>query len=81
MIILNVPDMTCGHCEKVITTAVLAVDSRAKIHFDQKKKSVAIQSTSGLQKIRNAIEATGYAAIAAEDEEQARDHCCGECSA
>ena len=40
MITFNVPDMTCGHCEKVITKAVKETDGNAKIHFDMNAKTV-----------------------------------------
>ena len=34
MITFEVKDMTCGHCIKAITQAVLTVDSTAKVQID-----------------------------------------------
>lgn len=31
---INVPDMTCGHCEKTIREALSAVDSNATVQVD-----------------------------------------------
>lgn len=33
-VIISVPDMTCGHCEKTIRDALSAVDSNAQIEID-----------------------------------------------
>ena len=33
-VIISVPDMTCGHCEKTIRDALSAIDSNAQIEID-----------------------------------------------
>ncbi len=33
--IFNVEGMTCGHCEKAVTKALLALDPQAKIVIDR----------------------------------------------
>lgn len=33
-VIISVPDMTCGHCEKTIREALSAIDSNAQIEID-----------------------------------------------
>lgn len=60
MITFNVPDMTCGHCEKVITAVIKAIDVDSKVDFDMKKKLVIIDSTESLERFQFAIEDSGY---------------------
>ncbi|MBC6905033.1 copper chaperone [Saccharophagus sp. K07] len=80
MITFNVPDMTCGHCEKVITKAVKETDGNAKIHFDMKAKTVAIDSSSPSRLLQQAIEATGYEVTVEGSNDKNNSSCCGHCS-
>ena len=42
--IFIVEGMTCGHCEKAVTKAVLAVDAQAKIVIDRTQNTVQVAS-------------------------------------
>lgn len=77
MITFNVPDMTCGHCEKVIANVVKEIDADSKIHFDLKQKIVEIQSTVSLEKLQLAIEDTGYVVNRAGNTIEAIENGCG----
>jgi len=54
-----VPDMTCGHCVKTITSAVQAVAPAAKVATDLASHRVAIEGADP-EKARAAIEEAGY---------------------
>ncbi len=79
MFTFNVPDMTCNHCEKVITKAIKALDSNAKIRFDIREKTVEVESSTNLQALQSAIENTGYS-VKAGNKIHAESSCCGHCS-
>lgn len=40
-----VPDMTCGHCVKMITQAVQAADADAQVHADTQTHQVTVETT------------------------------------
>ena len=42
--IFTVEGMTCGHCEKAVTNAVLALDAQAKVVIDRTRNTVQIDS-------------------------------------
>jgi copper chaperone len=61
MIALNVPDMTCAHCSRVITEAVLALDANAKINIDLAAHRVEIESQAAqATELLAALCAQGY---------------------
>jgi len=62
MIILNVPDMSCGHCSGVITKALHALDPAAVVGFDMHNHQVQIDTTQGAPVVVKAMEAAGYPA-------------------
>ena len=41
--IFQVTGMTCGHCERAVEQAVLAVDAQAKISIDRPGQQVVVQ--------------------------------------
>jgi copper chaperone len=41
---LTIPDMTCGHCQKTITGAVLAIDGNATLNFDMAVHKLSVTS-------------------------------------
>jgi copper chaperone len=47
MLIFQVPDMTCSHCVKAITQAVMAVDPSAMLECDLAAHQVRVQPGSG----------------------------------
>lgn len=58
MITLKVPDMTCGHCARSVTSAITGLDPAAKVQVDLASKQVVIES-------QVVTAAAGAAAIAA----------------
>ncbi|AWI58673.1 heavy-metal-associated domain-containing protein [Sinorhizobium fredii] len=59
---LNVSDMTCGHCVRVIENAVKTVDPDAKVAVDLDSKTASIDSQLGSDAFIAAIEDAGYKA-------------------
>lgn len=60
MLVLNIPDMSCGHCVATIEKAVHAVDPKATVAADLGAKSVRVESSAGVEAIRQALDAVGY---------------------
>ena len=40
----KVPDMTCAHCEKAITTELSKGDPKVKVEVDLKDKTVTVEN-------------------------------------
>ena len=60
-IILNVPDMSCGHCIKTIETAVRGLDAAASVRADLAAKTIAVDSSIiAVTDISQALDAAGY---------------------
>ena len=59
----NVQGMTCGHCEKAITKALLAFDPQAKIVIDRTVDFVEVLSDLPAEKFIQAIEDEGYRVV------------------
>lgn len=55
-----VPDMTCGHCVKSITSAVLTVEPSAQVQADLASHRVTVTGTSRAEQVRQAIQEAGY---------------------
>ena len=62
----TVPDMTCGHCVKAITGAVLAAYPAARVEIDLPTKRVAVENAGDRAAVASVIEAEGYSPVAAE---------------
>ena len=60
MLTLNVENMTCGHCVKAITQAVLAADPQAKIDITLENKQVMIQTQLEANQVISILEDEGY---------------------
>ena len=66
MITYQVDDMSCGHCVKTITDAVLEIDRAAAVSIDLPSHRVEIQPASATEEqLRAAIEKAGYTPVAA----------------
>ena len=60
----TVTGMTCGHCEKAVTKALLALDPQAKVVIDRSQNKVEVESTQARETLAKAIAEEGYAVAA-----------------
>jgi copper chaperone len=58
--IFTVEGMTCGHCEKAVTKALLALDSQAKIVINRTQNTVQVDSEMNREALVQAIADEGY---------------------
>jgi copper chaperone len=58
--IFTVEGMTCGHCEKAVTKAVLALDAQAKVMIDRAHNTVQVDSDKNREVLAQAIADEGY---------------------
>jgi copper chaperone len=58
--IFTVEGMTCGHCEKAVTKAVLTLDAQAKVVIDRARNTVQIDSEKNHAALAQVIAAEGY---------------------
>lgn len=59
----KVNGMTCGHCEKVVTSAIKQLDPQAIVVIDRSQNKVDVQSNQEHEALANAIAEEGYAVI------------------
>jgi len=58
--IFTVEGMTCGHCEKAVTKALLALDAQAKVLIDRAQNRVQVDSEKNRVALAQAIAEEGY---------------------
>lgn len=58
--IFNVKGMTCGHCEKAVSSAIRQLDPQAKIQIDRAGNRVEIDTTQPREALVEAIREEGY---------------------
>lgn len=58
--IFTVEGMTCGHCEKAVTKALLSLDALAKVVIDRTHNSVQVDSDKSREALAQAIADEGY---------------------
>jgi copper chaperone len=58
--IFTVEGMTCGHCEKAITKALLSLDAQAKVVIDRTQSTVQVDSDKNREALAQAIADEGY---------------------
>ena len=58
--IFNVEGMSCGHCEKAVTKALLALDPQAKVVIDRSQNKVEVDSGQSREALAKAIADEGY---------------------
>ena len=58
--VFTVEGMTCGHCEKAVTKALLALDAQAKIVINRTHNSVQVDSEQPREALAKAIAEEGY---------------------
>lgn len=62
--IFTVQGMTCGHCERAVTTAIKQIDPQAEVRIDRPQNRVEVTSEQPREKIAEAIREEGYAVTA-----------------
>jgi copper chaperone len=60
----TVTGMTCGHCEKAVTRALLQADPEAQVQIDRAHNLVQVASEQAREKLAAAIAEEGYAVAA-----------------
>jgi copper chaperone len=58
--IFTVEGMTCGHCEKAVTKALLALDTQAKVVIDRTHNTVQVDSEKSRAALAQVIADEGY---------------------
>ena len=58
--LFTVEGMTCGHCEKAVTKALVTVDPQAKVIIDRSQNVVTVESEQARETLRQAIAEEGY---------------------
>ena len=59
----TVSDMTCGHCARTITGAVLSAYPAAKVEIDLDAKRVTVADAGDRAAVASLIEAEGYSPV------------------
>ena len=57
----QIPNMSCGHCVKAITTAVLSLDPHAKVQADVAQHQIQVDSTATREVLAKQLIDAGYA--------------------
>ena len=58
--IFTVEGMSCGHCEKAVTQALLNLDAQAKVIIDRSQNKVEVESEQSREALAQAIVEEGY---------------------
>ena len=59
--VFTVQGMTCGHCEKAVRKALLALDPQAQVAIDRAQDKVSVESPLSREVLAAAIVEEGYA--------------------
>lgn len=62
--LLIVEGMTCGHCERAVTQALVRLDPLAKVSIDRGTRQVKISSEQPRSELAQVIEEEGYSVLA-----------------
>lgn len=62
--IFSVQGMTCGHCEKAVTTAIRSLDPQAEVRIDRGQNRVEVQTDRPREAVVEAIREEGYTVAA-----------------
>lgn len=62
--IFSVQGMTCGHCEKAVTTAIKLLDPRAVVSIDRSQNRVEVDTDQPRETVAEAIREEGYTVAA-----------------
>ena len=61
--LFTVTGMTCGHCEKAVTAAIVRLDPQAKVEIERSANKVQVRSEQSHEALAHAIVEEGYAVI------------------
>jgi copper chaperone len=56
----DVQGMTCGHCEKAVTSAIRTLDPQANVRIERGQNRVEVDSNQPHEAIAQAIREEGY---------------------
>jgi len=56
----TVQGMTCGHCEKAVTTAIKTLDPQAQVTIDRAQNRVEVTTEQAREAVASAIKEEGY---------------------
>ncbi len=59
----TVTGMTCGHCEKAVTAAIVRLDPQAKVEIERSANKVEVQSERSHEALAHAIVEEGYVVV------------------
>jgi len=77
---LDIPDMSCQHCEKTIGAAIKSRDPAASLHFDLQARKLEVASELGAESLQHAVESSGYRVTGVSVKEaQGQPHHCDMC--
>jgi copper chaperone len=62
--IFSVQGMTCGHCEKAVTTAIKLLDPQAVVSIDRSQNRVEVDTDQTREALAEAIREEGYTVAA-----------------
>ena len=62
--VLTVQGMTCGHCEKSVTTAIKLLDPLADVTIDRSQNRVEVTTDQTREALAEAIREEGYTVAA-----------------
>jgi copper chaperone len=62
--IFSVQGMTCGHCEKAVTTAIKQLDPHAEVTIDRSQNRVEVNTEQPREALAEAIREEGYTVAA-----------------
>jgi copper chaperone len=61
----TVQGMTCGHCEKAVTSAIKTLDPQAQVRIDRSQNRVEVDTTQAPDAVAEAIREEGYTVVTA----------------
>jgi len=56
----TVQGMTCGHCEKAVTSAIKTLDPKAQVRIDRSQNLVEVDTSQTREAVTEAIREEGY---------------------
>ncbi len=65
MLHLIIPNISCSHCARAVTSAIAALDPTATVDVDIAGKSAKVATTASPTEVAAALAAAGYPAEAA----------------